>query len=699
MGWGDAGTAGFRGRADPASRWGGSPLRMGQRAAGTSRILPPRCVSYPPLTMCGIAGFLSPAKARGAQEMRTIVRAMTDAIYLRGPDDEGAWVDADGGIALGHRRLSILDLSPLGHQPMESADGRYVLVFNGEIYNFRDLRADLERHGHGWRGHSDTEIMLAAFCQWGVVEATKRFNGMFAFAVWDRRDHVLHLARDRMGEKPLYYGWVGGTFIFASQLKAVRRFPGFHPTVDREALTSLLRFSYIPDPLCIYEGFRKLPPATLLSLRDPSDGPEPCRYWFLRDVIERGLDHPFRGSDADAIAEFETLLNKAVGMRMIADVPIGAFLSGGIDSSLIVAMMQKQSAQPVRTFTIGFHEKEHNEADFAKAVAGHLGTHHTELYLSGGDALKVIPQLPTLYDEPFSDHSQIPTFLVSKMAREHVTVALSGDAGDELFGGYERYAFGRRIHGATAWMPPTLRRMAARMLTALSRDSLNGLGPRLPIKRLRRIPVGDKMHRLAEVIGDPGLDTLYLNLVSHWKHPAEVVVGGREPLTAITDTASWPRLNDFTHRMMHLDMETYLPGDILAKVDRAAMGVSLEGRIPLLDTDVIEFAWRIPLHMKVRGGRGKWLMRETLYRHVPKSLVDRPKSGFGIPLDAWLRGPLREWAEDLLGEIRLKREGFFQPGPIRRKWEEHISGARDWHFYLWDVLMFQAWHAHSRPSA
>ncbi|MCB1277434.1 asparagine synthase (glutamine-hydrolyzing) [Prosthecobacter sp.] len=641
--------------------------------------------------MCGIAGFFAPAQSRPSHEMDAIVTAMTDAIVLRGPDDAGAWVDSTNGIALGHRRLSILDLSPLGHQPMDSADGRFVIVFNGEIYNFQDLRAELEPLGHSWRGHSDTEIMLAAFCQWGVVEATKRFNGMFAFAVWDRQERVMHLARDRMGEKPLYYGWVGETFVFASELKAIQRFPGFNASVDREALTSLLRFNYIPDPLCIYQGFKKLPPATMLTLKSPSERPQPNCYWSLPRVVEHGLDHPFTGTEAEAIDAFEALLKKAVGMRMISDVPLGAFLSGGIDSSLIVAMMQAQSARPVRTFTIGFHEKQYNEAEVAKSVAAHLGTEHTEMYVTGEDALNVIPQLPALYDEPFADYSQIPTHLVCKMARQHVTVALSGDAGDELFGGYERYAMGRSIWDRISWMPPVMKRLTAEALTLLPPGVMNTVGAKLLPKRLRHIPVGDKLHKLAEVVAAPGVETLYLNLMSYWKKPTDIVIDGQDPVTAITNTASWPRVSDFTHRMMHLDMETYLPGDILVKVDRAAMGVSLEGRIPLLDTELIEFAWRIPYSMKVRNGKGKWLMRETLYRHVPKALIDRPKQGFGIPLEIWLRGPLREWAEDLLSESRLKREGFFHPAPIRQKWQEHLSGTRNWHFYLWDILMFQAW--------
>lgn len=649
--------------------------------------------------MCGITGYFTPPRSRSSEQMTAEVTRMTDAILLRGPDDSGAWVDAEAGIALGHRRLSILDLSPLGHQPMTSADGRYVIVFNGEIYNFQQLRAELEPHGHAWRGHSDTEIMLAAFLQWGVLEATRRFNGMFAFALWDKQERVLHLGRDRLGEKPLYYGWLGDTLVFASELKAIRQFPGFSGGINRDALCSQIRFNYIPDPYCIYEGFHKLPPATLLTFRSPADKPSPETYWSLRQVIEHGVDHPFTGTESEAIDTFEALLKEAVGLRMISDVPLGAFLSGGVDSSLIVAMMQQQSSRPVRTFTIGFDVPEYNEAHFAKEVATHLGTDHTEMYVTGKDALDTIPLLPSLYDEPFSDYSQIPTYLVCKMARQHVTVALSGDAGDELFGGYERYFVGRSLWDKFAWMPPALKKAAAGALTLLPPQTLNSLGslarPILP-KRLRHVPFGDKLHKLAEVVAAPGMETLYLNLMSHWKQPEQVVIGGHDPQTSITHTAGWPRVSDFTHRMMHLDMETYLPGDILTKVDRAAMGVSLEGRIPLLDTDLIEFAWRVPYSMKVRDGKGKWLMRETLYRYVPKAMIDRPKRGFGVPLDHWLRCELRDWAEDLLSESRLKREGFFHPAPIRKKWEEHLSGTRNWHFYLWDILMFQAWLAEQK---
>lgn len=642
--------------------------------------------------MCGIAGFFGGSRDLAGEALAAQVASMTDAIIHRGPDDSGCWVDAAHGVGLGHRRLSILDLSPLGHQPMLSAEGRFVMVFNGEIYNFQSIRRELEAKGHAFKGHSDTEVMLAAFVEWGVESATQRFNGMFAFALWDRTERVLHLGRDRAGEKPLYYGWAGDRLVFASELKALKHFPGLNTAVDRSALTSLLRFSYIPDPYCIYEGVRKLPPATLLTWDGSAKRPEPRCYWPLRKVIERGVDQPFAGSDSEATDELERLLKQAVGLRMVADVPLGAFLSGGIDSSAIVAMMQAQSSRPVRTFTIGFHEKDHNEAGFAKEVAAHLGTDHTELYVTGEDALAVIPKLPALYDEPFSDHSQIPTYLVCGMARQHVTVALSGDAGDELFAGYERYAVGRKLTDAFGWMPRAMRSVIAWGMTALPAatwDRIISMTPGLG----GRDRFGDKLHKLAEVISAGGLETLYSNLVSHWKQPEQIVVDGNDPPTALTERGDWPRVTDFTHRMMQLDMETYLPGDILVKVDRAAMGVSLEGRIPLLDTDVMEFAWRLPLSMKVRGGKGKWLLREVLYRHVPKALIDRPKKGFGVPMDSWLRGPLRAWAEDLLSADRLRREGYFHPEPIRRKWEEHLSGRRNWQFYLWDVLMFQSWLA------
>lgn len=644
--------------------------------------------------MCGLAGFFGPA-TRNDADLSAIAQRMNDTIYLRGPDSHGVWSDQAHGIALGHRRLSILDLSPEGHQPMVSRNGRFVIVFNGEVYNFRDLRAELEAAGHAFRGHSDTEIMLAAFCQWGVQAATKRFNGMFAFAVWDRDEKLLHLGRDRLGEKPLYYGWMpDGTLLFGSELKALKPHPAFQGEINRDAIAGLLKLNYIADPHSIYQGIYKLPPATLLTWDGSSARSKPVHYWDLKAVAEASIQEPYRGSEQDAILELEALLMDAVGIRMVSDVPLGAFLSGGIDSSTIVALMQAQSRKPVRTFTIGFHEKNFNEAGFAKEVAQHLGTDHTELYISPRETLDVIPKLPTMYDEPFSDYSQIPTFLVCQMARQHVTVALSGDAGDELFSGYERYFVGRSLWNKISALPGWGRKATAGGLTLLSARTLNTLIE--PFKKLlpakyHHVSVGDKLHKLAEVLRVSEPVDMYQNLVSHWKHPHQIVINGHEPATALIDNSNWPRVPDFTHRMMHLDMETYLPGDILTKVDRASMGVSLEGRIPLLDPRVIEFAWRIPLSMKVKGGQGKWLLRQVLYKHVPQRLIDRPKMGFSVPIGEWLRGELRDWAEALLDESRLKREGFFHPAPIREKWSEHLEGSRNWQYYLWDVLMFQAW--------
>jgi asparagine synthase (glutamine-hydrolysing) len=627
--------------------------------------------------------------------MEMTARKMAEAIRHRGPDDEGVWGDEKAGIVLAHRRLSILDISPQGHQPMHSACGRYILCFNGEIYNFAELRNGLEEHGKApsWRGHSDTEIMLAAFSAWGIEKALKKFTGMFAFVLWDRQERVLTLARDRLGEKPLYYGWQNGVFLFASELKALRAHPAFGAEIDRDALTLFLRHNYIPAPHSIYRGIRKLMPGHYLSLRENEREARPEAYWSLRAIAVSGYENPFTGSDEEAVETLEHLLGRAIQNQKIADVPLGAFLSGGIDSSAVVALMQANSIRPVKTFTIGFCESAYNEAEHAKAVARRLGTEHTELYVSPQDALDVIPALPRIYDEPFSDSSQIPAFLLSRLARSQVTVSLSGDGGDELFGGYNRHTWGAIIWRRLGGMPRNLRMILASILTLLppqNQDAFfRGLAHLLP-RRLRFTHPGDKLHKAAEILALKTPEELYLGLVSHWKTPAQLVKGGEEPQSILTDPiqATFP---DFEARMMALDTITYLPDDILVKVDRAAMAVSLETRVPMLDHTLVEFAWRLPLRMKIRAGQGKWLLRQVLYRHVPKDLMERPKMGFGIPLDRWLRGPLKDWGETLLDPKRLEQEGFFHSAPITQKWHEHQMGRRNWSYHLWDVLMFQSW--------
>jgi asparagine synthase (glutamine-hydrolysing) len=643
--------------------------------------------------VCGLAGFLT---LRAIEMPHRVLEEMANAIVHRGPDDSGYWFDDRLGIGLAHRRLSILDLSPAGHQPMISARGRFVMAFNGEIYNFRMLREELEGEAAAplWRGHSDTEALLAGFEHWGIEQTIKRAVGMFAFAVCDRALGTLTLGRDRLGEKPLYYGWQRGVFIFGSELNALRAFPGWSGLVDRQALALFMRHNAVPAPWTIYTGISKLLPGSLLTLSAESitaSQPAPVAYWDLREVIAHGRSTPWTGSDADAVDRLDALLRQAVSAQMVADVPLGAFLSGGIDSSTIVAMMQSQSSMPVKTFSIGFEEEEFNEAEHAMAVARHLGTDHTEMYVSPGDAQAVIPLLPSIYDEPFADSSQIPTYLVSRLARGHVTVSLSGDAGDELFGGYNRYFLAARLWGRLSKVPVGLRRLSGAAIRLLSPTSWDAIAatvrPMLPQAYRMRLP-GDKLHKGAAVLASDSGATLYRSLVSIWD-PWEVVLGCSEPETLCLLPLDYPI--GLTERMMALDTLTYLPDDILTKVDRAAMSVSLETRVPLLDHRVVEFAWSLPLSLKVRGGQGKWILRQVLDRYVPRALIERPKMGFGVPIDEWLRGPLREWAEELLSERRLKQAGYFRPLPIREKWAEHLNGRRNWQYHLWPVLMFEAW--------
>lgn len=648
--------------------------------------------------MCGLTGFWQPSgfERDGAADT---LRRMAETLVHRGPDDGGVWVDEVACVALAHRRLSILDLSPAGHQPMTSASGRYVIAFNGEIYNHLDLRLALEKTGAGtvvplhWRGHSDTETLLAGFDAWGIRGTIERCVGMFAFAVWDRKERALMLGRDRVGEKPLYYGWQGRTFLFGSELKALKAHPSFQAEIDRGALCLFMRHNYIPAPHSIYRGISKLLPGHLLTVSAERQEPELEAYWSLTDVAESGCRNALDGSAQEVADELERVLRLAVRQQMVADVPLGAFLSGGIDSSTVVALMQAQSEKPVKTFTIGFNEEGYNEAVHAKAVARHLGTDHTELYVTPQNALDVIPRLPRLYCEPFADSSQIPTFLVSQLAKQHVTVSLSGDAGDELFGGYTRYVLGHRLWRKLSRFPVGIRAVVVSAIRAISPSAWNRiLSPirALAPSRYRMTLVGDKLHKGAGVLAARRIDELYLGLLTHW-NPAELVLDAREPATVLNGGAPTLAGLDDVQRMMALDAMTYLPDDILVKVDRAAMAVSLETRVPFLDHRVIELAWRIPQAMKLRDGAGKWILRQVLYRHVPKELIERPKMGFGVPIDHWLRGPLREWAEDLLAEDRLKREGFFVPAPIRQKWKEHLSGVRNWQYLIWDVLMFQAW--------
>lgn len=643
--------------------------------------------------MCGIAGFLT---RDWPEDAAARIKMMTDAIVRRGPDSAGRWLDPTAGIALGHRRLAIVDLSPAGYQPMRSASGRYQIVFNGEIYNHAEIRQTLAETGNApeWCGSSDTETLVAGFDVWGIESTIARTVGMFAMAVWDRKKRQLTLVRDRLGEKPLIYGWqgagAGSVFLFGSDLSAMQAHPNCQRSLSRAAVTQFMRHGHVGESNTIYEGLHKLPPGC--SAVVSFDAPEVVitRYWSAVEVSERPV---LRQSPPATIDALEALLSDAVGRQMVADVPLGAFLSGGVDSSVVVALMQAQSAQAVRTFSIGFNERRYDEAGFAKAVAEHLGTNHTELYVSDNDLRDLVPRLASVHDEPFADSSQIPTLLVSQLAREHVKVALSGDGGDELFCGYDRYRQGAALMQRVQWLPYPLRRMAAAFMRAIPPRGWD-----MALKSFRDVPEGkepngQRLHRLSEYLESSSVDELHRKLVSRWRHPDAVVMGAREPLSLLAELAPPPSYRPAEERMMLLDTLTYLPDDILTKVDRASMYVSLECRAPLLDHRVVEFAWGLPLSLKLRDGKSKWALRQVLYRHVPADLIERPKMGFEVPVGLWLRGPLRDWAEDLLTPASLDAGGVFNTVLVRQIWSEHQSGRFNHGLQLWNVLMFIAWQA------
>lgn len=654
--------------------------------------------------MCGLTGF---HQAGGFEALAAgqVLTRMCERLTHRGPDCAGEWLDATAGIALGHRRLSIVDLSPAGQQPMVSTSGRYVLAYNGEVYNHMDMRRSIEQAAGTriWRGHSDTESLLAAIEQWGVSRALQACVGMFALALWDRQTRSLTLARDRMGEKPLYYGWQGKTLLFGSELKALTAHPDFQHEINDDALPLYLRHGYIPAPWSVWRGVHKLQPGTFLEFSDDHGAqalPRPQSYWSLADAIEQGQRQPFEGGDQEAIDALEESLNQAIAGQKLADVPVGAFLSGGIDSSTVVALMQRQSSQAIRTFTIGFHEAGYNEATHAQAVAKHLGTAHTELYVTDRDSRGVIPALVDMSDEPFGDSSAIPTYLVSRLARTQVTVSLSGDAGDELFGGYGRYFNHRaeRIWRLGRQIPAGLRGPSIAALRSPLPSLLNAL--LAPVRAVTGRHLGASLAEqcalVAQLMGCESHAAFYRSITSQWQ-PSSYI----RPVQALPygySATQLATLQEPVEQMMAQDSVTYLPDDILVKVDRAAMAVSLETRVPMLDHRVVELAWRMPYRMKVRDGQGKWLLRQVLDRHVPRQLMERPKMGFGVPIDLWLRGPLRDWAEDLLSEQSLRKQGHLNVQQVRQAWQRHLSGQNKHRDSLWVVLMWQAWLQAQRTS-
>jgi asparagine synthase (glutamine-hydrolysing) len=646
--------------------------------------------------MCGIAGLWDQRAELDHDSLSAIASQMADTLIHRGPDGKGVWCDAKEGVGLAHRRLAIIELSPAGAQPMVSSCGRFVISFNGEAYNFRELRRELEASGRRFRGHSDTEVILEGAAVWGVEPVVKRLIGMFAMALWDRQERTFYLVRDRLGIKPLYWARFGKRLFFGSELKALRAYTGWVPALNHNAVASVLQRVYVSGSNTIYEGVKKLMPGTMLVAR--LDKPLSIRaFWTLAEVAEAGQANRFTGTEDEALDQLDTVLTDAVRKQMIADVPLGAFLSGGIDSSLVVSLMQKINSGSVRSFSIGFHEPPFDEAKHAQAIARYLGLDHSELYVSPEHSLRLIPRLPDIFDEPFADPSQLPTILVSELARQHVTVALSGDGGDELFAGYNRYFQVRRLVGMLKTLPPGSAKLIAAIIQSVPITLWNSLGACLPGFSAQS-QLGDRLFKLATVLPAQAPD-IYSLFNNHWRDSPPLVIDA-------ASAAEWPDSSEYLdqlipdsiERMQYIDTMNYLPDDILTKVDRASMALSLEARVPLLDHRVVAFSWTLPPKWKAHGKIGKYLLRRLLDRYVPRALVDRPKKGFGVPIDTWLRGPLREWAEDLLDETRLKREGILDAMLIRQKWEEHLTGARNWQYLLWGVVMFQAWKARWLPT-
>lgn len=663
--------------------------------------------------MCGLAGFFDPSHYLSVDVKYPTAKEMIDRVYTRGPDDYGIWSDNSNQIILAHRRLSIIELTKKGHQPMHSICGRYVIAFNGEIYNHLALRIKLDKISsnlaqeysqtgntqkdiYKWKGHSDTETLLACISSWGLEKTLNEIVGMYAIVIWDKKKNRLQLIRDRFGEKPLYYGFVNGMFCFASELKSLHAIPGFRSEIDRRALVEYMRYKYVPAPLSIYQNIFKLPAGSILTVYADDVIDKKLKpvtpYWSAQEIAQNAINNQITEGNAEYVsALLEKQLEESVKLQMIADVPLGAFLSGGVDSSLVAAIMQKQSTHSIKTFTIGFVENDYNEAIYAKKVAEHLGTDHTELYLTPSEAINIIPELSSIYNEPFSDSSQIATFLLAKMTSHHVTVALSGDGGDELFGGYNRHIFAAEKWDRLEKIPLWCREYIANILNYCSREScvgvINLLNNMFPLKAQLKQP-DVKLRKIAEAIRSSNGKKLYKSAVSNWN---DIEIVKDHSLNNLTTTNRWPDLDSLAEQIMLVDTLTYLTDDILVKVDRAAMAVSLETRIPLLDHRLFELAWRIPIKYKLRNGQGKWILRHLLYKHVPKYLIERPKMGFSVPIGSWLRGPLRDWAEDLLDKDRLIQEGYLNHEPIRRRWKEHLSGNSNYEESLWSVLMFQSW--------